>query len=93
MVITRDSVCAGDDADAPHRTFRYIEAVQDPVTLARELSAGYLASVAGAGHSWTCVLNGVRIATIAVSDIRPLVARCTLADDNTVHFIYHSATY
>jgi hypothetical protein len=59
VVLTRDSVCARDDCDAPHK--RTIEAFSlvDPEAFVREVSSGYLPSVAGVGHSWTCVLNGV----------------------------------
>jgi hypothetical protein len=93
VLLTRDSVCAGDDADAPHETSVEVPACGDPVALVRELSTGYLASVAGVGHSWTCVLNGVPIAELSVSDIRAAVTAIALADENRAHFIYHSATY
>jgi hypothetical protein len=93
VVLTRDSVCAGDDCDAPHK--RIIEAFSlvDPEAFVREVSSGYLPSVAGVGHSWTCVLNGVRMADITTSGVRVFVRETPFADENHVHFVYHSATY
>jgi hypothetical protein len=93
VVLTRDSVCAGDDADAPHEKTVTVPAFLAPSELARVLAEGYLASVAGVGHSWTCVLNGVKIAEITVSDIRALVRETPLSNENRAHFVYHSARY
>lgn len=93
VVLTRDSVCAGDDADAPHERAVNVPALLDPAKLARILAEGYLASVAGVGHSWTCVLNGVKIAEITVSDIGALVRETSYSNENRAHFVYHSASY
>jgi hypothetical protein len=60
VVLTRDSVCAGDDGDAPHEKTITTHSFTDPVVLARETSSGYLPSVAGIGHSWICVLNEIQ---------------------------------
>ena len=93
VAITRDSVCAGDDGDAPHEKSVEEYSFLDPVAFAQALSSGYLPSVAGVGHTWTCLLNGARIAEIGNSGIRPLVPATPFADANRVHFEYHSATY
>jgi hypothetical protein len=93
VVITRDSVCAGDDCDAPHEKNTEVYSYLDPETFARETSAGYLPSVAGVGHSWTCVLNGVKIAEISHSGVRATVHESPFAKANHVHFVYHSATF
>ena len=92
VFLNRDSVCMGDDCE-PHAKTVEIDSFVDPVVLAEELSSGYLPSVAGIGHTWTCVLNGVQIAEIATSGIRPLVRESPFSDENRVHFVYHSATY
>lgn len=92
-VLTRDSVCAGDDCDAPHEKSVKISSFVDPREFARELSSGYLPSVAGIRHKWTCQLNGVNIAEISRSGIRALIGETPFAKHNRVHFVYHSAKH
>jgi hypothetical protein len=92
VVLTRDSVCAGDDCDSHERTVEVYSFV-DPEAFARAISADYLPSVAGVGHSWTCVLNGVKIAEIANSGIRALVRESPFSDENRAHFVYHSSRF
>jgi len=91
VVLTRDSVCAGDDCDAPHEQDVEVYSFVDPEVFAKAVAA-YLPSVAGVGHSWTCVLNGVKIAEIGSSEIRALVRECPFAEENRVHFVYHSSS-
>ena len=92
-MLTRDSVCAGDDCDAPHT--RQIEtwAFLDPVTFANALSAGYLPAVAGSGHKWTCVLNGVKIAETSDAGTKPLTREVPFAGENHAHFAYHESSF
>jgi len=93
VALTRDSVCAGDDCDAPHEKTVRMRSFLDPEALAKEASSGYLPSVAGVGHSWTCVLNGVDIAEIKADGIRPLVPEAEFGDNNRIHFVYRSARF
>ena len=93
VVLTRQSVCAGDDCDAPHEKTIEVYSFVDPEAFAREISSGYLPSVAGIGHSWTCVLNGIKIAEISHSGIRALVRENTFVEENRAHFIYHAAQF
>ena len=93
VTLTRDSVCAGDDCDAPHEKSVKAYSFLDPVAFAQAISSGYLPSVAGVGHTWTCVLNGVQIAEITNTGLVPIVRTTSFADANEVHFVYHSATY
>ena len=93
VVLTRHSVCAGDDCDAPHEKAVEIYSFVDPEAFAREVSSGYLPSVAGIGHSWTCELNGVKIAEIGHSGVRVLVRESPSSEENRVHFIYHAASF
>ena len=93
VVLTRQSVCAGDDCDAPHEKAVEVYSFVDPEAFAREVSAGYLPSVAGVGHSWTCELNGVKIAEIGRTGIRVLVRESPFSEENRVHFIYHAARF
>jgi hypothetical protein len=93
VILTRDSVCAADDCDAPHEKSLRAHSFTDPEALARETSAGYLPNVAGVGHSWICRLNDVKIAEIKTDGVRSLVREVEFAETNRIHFIYHSATY
>lgn len=93
VVLTRDSVCAGDDCDAPHEKTIEVHSFVDPEAFAREVSSNYLPSVAGIGHSWTCVLNGVKMAEIGHSGIRPLLGESPFSEENRAHFIYHAARF
>ncbi len=93
VVLTRDSVCAGDDCDAPHEKMVEVPSFVDPEALARALSSGYLPSVAGIAHSWTCVLNGRKLAVISISSIRALIRESPFLAENRAHFVYHSARF
>jgi hypothetical protein len=93
VIMTRDSVCAGDDCDAPHEKEMEVYSFVDPEAFAKAASEGYLPLVAGMGHSWTCLLNGVKIAEIKESRIRALIRESPFAERNQVHFVYHSARF
>jgi len=93
VVLTRDSVCAGDDCDAPHEKTVEVYAFIDPELFAKTLSSDYLPSVNGIGHTWVCELNGIKIAELASSTTRALEPECLFSDQNRAHFIYHSAQY
>ena len=66
--MTRDSVCAGDDCDAPHERTVSVHSFVDPSALVSHLASGYLPTVNGLGHTWDCMLNGQLIATISLND-------------------------
>jgi len=89
--MTRDSVCAGDDCDAPHEKTVFVHSFMDPTALVSHLASDYLPTVNGLGHTWDCVLNGQRIAIISPNDISPKVAEVTYAETNRVHFVYNSS--
>ena len=91
--MTRDSVCAGDDCDAPHQKTVSVHSFVDPTALVSHLSSGYLPTVGGIGHTWDCFLNGQLIASLSVNDISPRVTDVTFAEENHVHFVYHAAHY
>jgi hypothetical protein len=92
ILVTRDSVAAGDDCDAPHEEQIEIYSFTDPVHFTQEIASGYLPSVAGIGHSWDCLLNGIKIATITP---RVIVAFGSIhfEESNSVHFRYNSASF
>lgn len=91
--MTIDSVCAGDDCDAPHEKMVSIHSFLDSETLVPHTSTGYLPTVDGVRHTWDCILNGKSIQTITVRDVTPKVSEVVYAAANHIHFIYHSARY
>lgn len=91
--VTRDSVAAGDDVDAPHERTLKIEPAHDPSTFITQTAHNYLASVSGRGHTWDAILNGNLVATITVDEIIPRVASLEFGPVNDLHFEYHSATW
>ena len=86
--LTRDSVCAGDDVDAPHAKVVETYSFLDPEALVRELASGFLPTVHGSDHTWTCSLNGQEIAQIENAGIRPLVSAIEYEEENRAHFSY-----
>ena len=91
--LTRDSVCAGDDCDAPHEKSVSVHSFVDPIALVSQLASDYLPRVSGIGHTWDCFLNGKLIARISVTGILPCVTGVTFGEENDVHFAYHAASY
>jgi hypothetical protein len=92
--MTRDSVAVGDDADAPHEHTVEIDSTQkDVVSFIRYITARYLLSVNGIGHSWSAFLNDRLIASITVTEIEAKLVELNFEAENTLYFRYHSATY
>ena len=94
--LTRDSVAAGDDGiDAPHEREVEGRSFTDPVALVDHLHPGFLPTVAGLGHSWSCRLNGQLIATIRGNgaSVEAEVPEVRYGDANHVHFSYSSAQW
>jgi hypothetical protein len=91
--LTRDSVCVGDDVDAPHEKTVKTHSFLDPVALASHLSSVYLPTVNGVGHSWDCTLNGKTFARISKDGIVPKMIEMQYDSCNHVHLVYYSARY
>ena len=63
--VTRDSVCAGDDGDAPHaRTLELPDDMTHENLVRRVVEAVRLPSIIGGNASW-CVSSGIPLAVIA----------------------------
>jgi hypothetical protein len=88
--LTRDSVCAGDDSNAPHARVVSIHSFVDPEVLVSHLTSGYLPGIPGSGHSWDCLLNEQLIATIEPHGIRVHVRQTKYLGTNKAHFRYRS---
>lgn len=93
IMLTRDSVCAADDYDAPHQKIIRLYSFINPIELAKESSSGYLPSVAGTGHVWVCKLNDKEIAKITYNKIEGSVKAIEYKKSNRIHFMYKSARY
>ena len=93
LELSRDSVCAGDDIDAPHKKVITQPSFTDPVAFINHISTGYLPTVAGVGHTWDCLLNGKVVGTVSVTKTISKIRDIQYKDENSIHFRYNSATY
>ena len=99
LYATRDSVCAGDDADAPHaRTFALQDMRSIEQAIATVNSARYLPSIAGGLATWS-VTSGRPLAVIAQQWAAPRLLFLTGQDLQhldcsegmlRLHFNYHA---
>jgi hypothetical protein len=65
VYLSRASVCAGDDDDAPHgRTLSFPDGTSVLEILTQVAHSGYLASIVGGGATWSAVSN-IPLAVIA----------------------------
>ena len=65
VYVTRSSVAAGDDGDAPHaRTFEFPDRTTLEAILAGIVTSKYLASIQGGMASWS-VMSNIPVAVIA----------------------------
>ena len=87
--LTRDSVCAGDDIDAPHKKIVKMNSIIDTIALVTKISQNYLPAIAGQNHHWECLLNDKIIAIIEKDKILPKIYCVKYDEDNTIHFTYY----
>lgn len=95
LQLTRDSVCAGDDCDAPHRrTMTFDPPVQLLAAIGSAVGSKYLASIAGGKASWVALLDSEAIAVVAQQwdepKFLPNVDYGIPRADVNVHFCYHA---
>lgn len=91
--VTRDSVCAADDVDAPHDQTISLPSFVNPTDFIRELLVHYsLPQIANGSATWTCHLNKNKIAVVAQQWISPkaITTELEFLDDNELHFKYHA---
>ena len=99
--VERDSVCMGDEVDAPHA---YKFKLSDEATLCDIFShlekKRYLARVAGKNHSWDALVNGKKVAHFKGNNQAPEnsgslgnpVSRLAKNGQLKLEFIYNSET-
>ena len=92
--LNRDSVCMGDDVDNHTQTISTAFSSDIP-NMIMHIAKKYLPSVAGYGHTWDCILNGVKIATINGNFVKITITSNTSfkTEINELYFKYNSATY
>jgi len=76
LYVTRDSVSAGDDVDAPHRIDGVVPDPPTPeriiATIWRPLCLTYLAQIQGGKATW-CISSGIPLAVVAQEWSEPKV--------------------
>jgi hypothetical protein len=91
--LTRDSVCAADDCDAPHEESIEAFPFSDPLAFVKQFAPSYVPGIAGFGHSWTVIFNGEPIVSITTTTIEPKVSKIQFEAENAAHFKYLSAPF
>jgi len=91
LELTRDSVCAGDDIDAPHLTNLDLSANTTTMALAAQIqSSRYLANIAGGQATCVMEVDGTPVAVIAQQWEKPAIldAHLDLSRASSVHIRY-----
>jgi hypothetical protein len=86
-------VCAADDCDAPHKKTVTLPSFLDPADFIREILVRYpLPTISGGAATWTCHLDGEKIAVIAQqwSVPKAMVTEMKFREINELHFKYHA---
>ncbi len=87
VIVTRDSVCAGDDVDAPHE----VSYSFDPAIL-KDAVLKEVAKMTIDTHypeqKWICVWNGINVAEYSKSGSSVDLEKIVLSNLNKVHFKY-----
>jgi hypothetical protein len=99
IYVTRDSVAAGDDIDAPHeRTFSFPDGMPIEEVIGAIDRSGYLAKIIGGKATWS-VVSGFPIAIVAQQWAKPRPVSWQAVDASSLqkrngvvglHFNYHS---
>ena len=91
--LTRDSVCMGDDVNAPHTKILSLSNYKISEHSIGEICWNYLPNVAGVGHSWECHINNILIALIRVEKIEIITDEIFLNENNEMFFKYNSSKF
>ena len=97
--VQRDSVCMGDDVNAPHE---YIFKMDQNLTLSflfeHLKNKNYLASVSGKNHSWEAVINNQVVALFSGNNKTPessetlekKISKFSINNEVNINFKYNS---
>lgn len=89
IVLSRDSVCAGDDV-YDHTKIILQPSYTEPQPFIYALSASYLPSLNGDRHTWDCFLNGVLVGAVLTTGVIAVASRIEYSESNEVYFKYNS---
>ena len=91
--LTRDSVCMGDDVNAPRTKILSLSNYKISEHSIGEICLNYLPNVAGVGHSWEFYINNILIAIIRVEKIEIITDEIFLNENNEMFFKYNSSKF
>jgi len=98
IILTRGSVCQGDDVDAPHSIVIKTKACRNIENIISEIiSSGYLPKISGGKATWSAVSDGT-LAVIAQEWKKPKILSLLSVDQLDydsqgrlkIHFNYHT---
>ncbi len=93
VIVTRDSVCAGDDVMAPNQKEIEIHSFTEPEDFIRAVAYEYgMPQIQGGRATWEVLLNDRKIGVIAQewAAPRPTVREIHFDQENRVHLHYHA---
>jgi len=91
--VTRDSVCAGDDVEAPNEKFVEVNSFTEPEAFMHAVTNAYgMPTIEGGKAAWVVLLNGNRIGVIAQEWNAPKVSvrELQFQESNHVFLRYHA---
>ncbi|MDB4673841.1 hypothetical protein OAF27_03395 [Verrucomicrobiales bacterium] len=93
--VTRDSVCAGDDVDAPNERFVEVHSFTEPDAFIQAVTTAYgMPLIEGGKAAWVVLLNGEKIGVAAQEWDAPVASARELRfqKSNHVFLRYHAQT-
>jgi len=91
--VTRDSVCAGDDVDAPNEKHVEVHSFTDPEAFIHAVTDAYgMPFIQGGRAAWVVLLNGDKIGVVAQewNAPRASVRELQFQESNHVFLRYHA---
>ena len=85
--VTRDSVCAGDDVDAPHEVSHLFDSATTKESILNDISRKTV-DTHYPEQKWICVWNGIEVAEYRRSGCSIDLNKIVLSNTNDVHFKY-----
>ncbi len=87
VIVTRDSVCAGDDVDAPHEVSYVFDSATSKDDILKAISRKTV-DTQYPEQKWVCVWNGIDVAEYQRSGCAIDLDKIVLSNVNAVHFKY-----
>lgn len=93
--VTRDSVCAADDVEAPNEKYVEIHSFTEPDAFIQAVTTAYgMPIIQGGRAAWVVLLNGDKIGVVAQewNAPRATVRELQFRESNEVFLRYHAQT-